>query len=207
MNNSPYKVEQGDQWAPSRADAYFRVEIKPGAYGLGVFAGEPIPARAVILKDGGTVVSSVEDVSADKAYAVLIARDIYLAPNDYSDPDPFWLMNHSCNPNVMRIGGLIYVARRNISVGEQLTIDYAPLLAGRADWTLACRCGDERCRKIITGNDWKSEVLSAALWEEWLPHIQRDIMQSRSARDLGAGRLDRRRGGLRRRVLRGRWSG
>ena len=52
------------------------------------------------------------------------------------------------------------VARRDISVGEELTLDYG-LVEGDeslvADWE--CACGSSECRNKTTGRDWMLPAL------------------------------------------------
>ncbi|MFX0114821.1 MAG: SET domain-containing protein [Candidatus Hodarchaeota archaeon] len=59
-------------------------------------------------------------------------------------------INHSCNPNVfaLLIDNKRYIyARRDISVGEELTFDYCIDSGGDVVWE--CNCGSPRCRKTI----------------------------------------------------------
>jgi SET domain-containing protein len=62
-------------------------------------------------------------------------------------------INHSCAPNLGIRGQLLFVARRDIAAGEELTYDWAMEEhgAGRA----RCRCGARGCRRVLTGRDWK----------------------------------------------------
>ena len=66
-----------------------------------------------------------------------------------------YFMNHSCDSNVWMRNGWTLVARRDISVGEELTLDYALVEGDESflpDWE--CACGSSECRKKITGQDW-----------------------------------------------------
>jgi hypothetical protein len=79
--------------------------------------------------------------------------------------NPFWNMNHSCDPNAGFINwgrpenGLIPIAaHRRIAKGEQITSDYATFTMsydGTPDgspWEMSpCLCGVENCRGIVTG--------------------------------------------------------
>jgi len=66
-------------------------------------------------------------------------------------------LNHSCDPNcgihVNETGGHDYIAMRNISVGEELTFDYA-MRNYTIDFFPNCGCGSKKCRGKITG--WKN---------------------------------------------------
>jgi len=45
------------------------------------------------------------------------------------------------------------VARKDIDVGEEITIDYAMMES--SDYSFKCNCGFLKCRGVVTGNDWK----------------------------------------------------
>ncbi len=78
---------------------------------------------------------------------------------------PFWNMNHSCNPNAgfvnwgrIENNKIPIVAYRHISVGEEVTADYATFTMaydGTPDgdgWEMKpCLCGEPNCRGTITG--------------------------------------------------------
>ncbi len=76
--------------------------------------------------------------------------------NDFNRITPDWYMNHSCTGNVGfdEVGD--FIALRSIEVDEELTYDYA-LAESSPKFELSCRCGEDNCRKIITGNDWKDK--------------------------------------------------
>lgn len=79
--------------------------------------------------------------------------------------------NHSCNPNLWWEDGLTLVARRDINAGEELTNDYATSTA-LPDFRMACRCGSDNCRRVISGEDWKLETLQAAYGDHWTPALR-----------------------------------
>jgi SET domain-containing protein len=59
------------------------------------------------------------------------------------------LVNHSCAPNLKvrrRRGHLLFVSRRAIAAGEELTIDYR--FSPDID-LVACKCGTPSCRGTI----------------------------------------------------------
>lgn len=182
MRKSPYEIANSRAYAPSVSRAYFKVEVKEISPGFkGLYALEAIPKGAVIACDGGSVVSSLDDHICDNNYVALLDENLWLAPADYDAIEPIYFLNHSCDPNVARYGGLIYVAKRDIAAGTELTGDYAPFISGYGDYTLTCSCGSAKCRKIVTSSDWEREDLATALWEEWLPFVQKKIMKRRMA--------------------------
>lgn len=69
-------------------------------------------------------------------------------------------MNHSCDANSFSPGGFDFeIAVRDIAAGEQLTSDYGSL---NLESPLCCACGSERCRGVITGDDFED---LAPVWD------------------------------------------
>lgn len=66
-------------------------------------------------------------------------------------------MNHHCNGNVGCDEDSNFVTIKNIRKGDELCFDYA-LVISNPNYKLKCKCGDKKCRKIITGNDWKDAL-------------------------------------------------
>jgi uncharacterized protein len=87
-----------------------------------------------------------------------IADDLFLSPLTQAEFEGLMMfLNHSCEPNVGIQGQIVFVARRAIAAGEELTLDYATI--ERPAEPMACRCGAECCRGIITGQDWRKPEL------------------------------------------------
>jgi uncharacterized protein len=66
-------------------------------------------------------------------------------------------INHSCEPNVGIRGQVTFVALRDVAAGEELTYDWA--MEENHPTRTMCRCGARRCRRILTGQDWKRPAL------------------------------------------------
>jgi len=66
-------------------------------------------------------------------------------------------VNHSCDPNcgvrVNETGAPDLVARRDITVGQEITFDYAMRNYSVEHFPSRCLCGTEKCRGRVTG--WK----------------------------------------------------
>ncbi len=173
-------LRDGHRFAPSEVAIFSRVTVRV-IHNLGysgLFAEEFIPKGTIIARDGGKVLFSIDDIPSDQKYCTLISENLFLAPSDYESKSPLEYLNHSCDSNTSRIGGLVYMAKRDIDSGEEINIDYAPLVAGLDNWTMNCLCGSKNCRKVVTGDDWLRPELGVTLWNEWLPHIQRKIITS-----------------------------
>jgi D-alanine-D-alanine ligase len=84
-----------------------------------------------------------------RQYAYPITDEVWVMWSKY--PKEWKPINHSCNPNAW-LEGLDLVARRFISSGEQITIDYATFCHSTME-EFECTCGDPECRHLITGND------------------------------------------------------
>src|SRR5438067_13251754 len=62
--------------------------------------------------------------------------------------------NHSCDANTWMRDALTTEAKRGISQGEEITIDYAVMTAV-PNWSMTCNCGAALCRAIVRGDDWR----------------------------------------------------
>jgi hypothetical protein len=85
-----------------------------------------------------------------------------------------WYLNHSCEGNCGFNEDGDFVAIRDVAHGEELTYDYA-LAESNPNFIMKCTCGSKKCRKVITGNDWKDESFWARSREYMLPHLRRLI--------------------------------
>ena len=83
-----------------------------------------------------------------------------------------WYFNHSCSGNLGFDDRGDFVSRRNIAAGEELTYDYG-LVESQSAFKMKCECGSRKCRRTITGNDWKKEGLfSSADHKFMLPWLR-----------------------------------
>ena len=89
---------------------------------------------------------------------IQIDDDFFLAPLSKKEHDLVMMfINHSCEPNVGVKGQITYVAMRNITPGEELTLDYA--MIDDDDFEMQCECGKPNCRRVVSGKDWKLKKL------------------------------------------------
>jgi hypothetical protein len=68
------------------------------------------------------------------------------------DPKRWKPINHSCEPNSW-LEGLNLVARKNITKGELITLEYATFCADTLE-SFECGCNSSNCRKIIRATDY-----------------------------------------------------
>lgn len=110
-------------------------------------ARQSIKSGSMIAVIGGLVVDQ-----RDEMLAMPIGNGLYL--HQISD-DHKGTVNHSCDPNCRIDGFNKLVARRDISAGEELTIDYGTVSIGNGSTIIdSCRCGSENCRHTIRSDDY-----------------------------------------------------
>jgi hypothetical protein len=146
----------------------------------GVYAVEAIPSGDVVAVFGGVLYlgERIADVPGDVAHLGLqIEEDIYLVP---TEAGPAHRLNHSCDPNCGFDGQVVVVTMRPVAAGEQLFFDYA-MCDGTPYDEFTCRCGSERCRGEITGDDWRLPELHRRYEGYFSPYLRRRIEASRHA--------------------------
>jgi SET domain-containing protein len=89
-----------------------------------------------------------------------------------------WYFNHSCDNNLGFSKKGDFVATRNIKKGEELTYDYG-LAESNPTFKMKCLCRTKKCRKIITGKDWKNKEYQKKNSEYFLPLLRELINASR----------------------------
>lgn len=165
------------EYVPINTQIFYKLKIAQSRLsddiGLGTFVQENISKGSVIIIGGGQLTSDASKLPKDRDYAGVFSKKYLMAPLDYDNPSPNWLMNHSCNPNVKIIGGLIVVARNDIYKEDELTVDYSVVAAGDFWFEMECKCKSPNCRKIVTNSDWKNKKLFDKYYDEWAPFIQK----------------------------------
>jgi hypothetical protein len=131
--------------------------------GYGIFATRPIPAGEVVFRGEGRAQRLVTrrhvetrwtegDRQLFRQYAYPISDEVFAIWDE--DPLQWAPQNHSCDANT-GFDGLDVVARRDIAMGEELTLDYADLLNEWGDG-FECRCGAANCRGMVRGTPGSS---------------------------------------------------
>jgi uncharacterized protein len=127
-----------------------------GTKGLGVFAGEAIPAGTTVAGFGGCVVDRAELDTLDEKYrthSLQIDDHLFIVSElPFDDAD---YVNHSCDPNCGIVGSVLLVTMRAVAAGEELCFDYAMTDTDDYD-EFECSCGTPLCRGTITGADWQA---------------------------------------------------
>ena len=119
--------------------------------GQGAFAAEPVPARRKIGEIRGEAISVREARRRAKGVARIMIVELSdkRAIDASQSTDPLRFTNHSCRPNaVLRIrqGRVEFYALRDITPGEEITVDYGQT---HHEGRLACQCGAPGCRGAL----------------------------------------------------------
>lgn len=141
----------------------FKIKPSPKHKGIGVFALRDIKKGTLICDakkvDEDYFVPWEEFDKLDRITQQTVVdfcaqdKDGYYGPIDLNYTPVPLQMNHHCSGNVGCDEKCNFVAIKNIKDGEELCFDYA-LAISNPDYCLKCNCGDTRCRKLVTGNDW-----------------------------------------------------
>ena len=157
---------------------HIRIGRSPIA-GQGLFAGDNIRAGTVVLRLGGRLVTTTElDALIDEANTA----DQYVDTTTVFDDAHLVLpadtiihfANHSCDPNLRHEDAYDVVARRDITAGEELTIDYGTN-SGAPGFAMSCSCGASDCRGQVTSDDWRIADLQRRYAGHWVPALARRI--------------------------------
>ncbi len=134
---------------------------KSGKGGVGLFAKQDIRKGEVVFIKSGHILTWEQTRRAARKigdYWMQIHDDFFLCPTTKDEVrDTAIFVNHSCDPNIGPDGQVTFVTLRDIKAGEELCYDYAMDTA--CTYELKCNCGSSKCRKTITGNDWKLKEL------------------------------------------------
>lgn len=121
--------------------------------GSGLFASEGITSGEIVSVMGGKILTADECEQLGETDSYYITHTLSLFPGIYlgshapSLRDDSELFNHSCDPNIGVLGQILFVARRDISEGEELTFDYdtTEIVAEPFD----CDCGSPNSNEFF----------------------------------------------------------
>jgi SET domain-containing protein len=116
----------------------------------GVYAVEGIPAGRKVIEYTGQKISRRETKRRGQGeLTYLFTLDDYWTIDGAYGGSGAEIINHSCDPNLYTWicrGHILYMSRRAIQPGEELTVDY--LFSDKIE-EVPCRCGAGICRGTI----------------------------------------------------------
>jgi SET domain-containing protein len=149
--------------------------VKPSPiHGTGTFTTSNISAGEVVWIFGGTLFAREDiDVGRSNKQTLMQIDDGLWLGNWVDEPlSDDYFINHSCDSNLWMKDEVTLVARRDISAGEEATMDYSMHFADPG-WTMrnVCSCGSPLCRGTITGRDWMLKDLQERYRDHFSPLI------------------------------------
>jgi uncharacterized protein len=165
------------------------VEVRPSPIaGRGLFATADLPARTVVSRLGGRLVSTAEltrvIATADHYVDTIVVsadRHLLVAPGENR------FGNHSCDPNLGWVDEYTLATMLDVSAGQELVSDYAMSTAD-PDYVLRCHCPSYRCRQMVEGSDWRIPQLQARYQGWWVPYVQSLVDAVSASPSATAGR-------------------
>ena len=152
--------------------------VSLGSRGRGVVAERNFKQGEVIAIWRGSIITERKVIAlsdSERSQLLQVDEDTFLVTNkalltvDY--------INHSCEPNCGFTDSTTLVAMREIATGEAITFDYA-MSDTKTIFAFDCWCGSAKCRKKISGDDWRLADLQKRYSGWFAPHVARLIKQS-----------------------------
>jgi len=149
-----------------------KVELRPGADGIGVFACEAISAGETLLALAHVFVEHPE------RHTIQLDARLHQAGTDEIDD----FLNHSCAPNTaLDFERLELRAVRPIAAGEELNFNYLS-----SEWDMAapfaCVCGAPHCHRLIRGFRHLNAEQQEALAPDASPFLRQRLAELRALR-------------------------
>lgn len=146
-----------------------------------LFATAAIAKGEVLVVKGGYILTREQRDRIGEELGpseIQITEDLFIGPTTPAEREGGMMhLNHSCEPNLGLQGQVVFVAMRDITADEELTIDYA--MTDDEPYEMECRCGSEACRRLITGADWRKPELQRKYDGYFSWFIQRRIYSTR----------------------------
>lgn len=116
---------------------------------VSIYTSVSIPAKTMLMELGGEIV--IQDLSQADPSWNQISPNMFLKPSgsitDY--------LIHSCDPNCfLRVSAkrVFLYSLYIIPVNANLTVDFSVNSSDTPEtWQMECKCGSNKCRKIISG--------------------------------------------------------
>lgn len=149
--------------------------------GRGLFAVTAIAQGEIVCVKGGHLLDRTAMALYGGAIGdaeLQVTDELYLAPSHADEFEQVMMfLNHACEPNVGIQGQIVFVAMRNVAAGEELTLDYATI--DHDTPSFRCRCGSDRCRGVVTGQDWQRPDLQSKYGQYFSWYLLQRIVADR----------------------------
>lgn len=160
-----------------------KIEIRASSiHNRGMHAKEPFHKGEIVFIKGGHILKREQLFTSGVINSYHPIDDEYFLGAEKAEEEDYikLYINHSCNPNCGIRGEITFVAMRDIDAGEELTLDYA--LLDNEHYTFECHCGEECCRTMITGMDWKLPELQDKHFDYFATYLKEKILDSRNGK-------------------------
>ena len=133
---------------PGEVGVFALRNLKKGTiYGRADYGGEKMFSKKVYKSLDKITQKRVHDFCGMYDDGFISIPDVNYMPIHYH-------CNHSCEPNAgFKNDNMVLI--KDVNAGEEILLDCA-FSTTDPDFVLHCKCGSKKCRKIITGNDWKN---------------------------------------------------
>jgi SET domain-containing protein len=133
--------------------AQFKLEIKPSKiHRWGLYAAEDIPARRKVIEYTGERLNRIQTKRRSEEQGKMIylfTLNSYWTIDGAVGGSGAQYINHCCDPNIVTVirgEHILYMTRKAIKKGEELTVDYH---FAKDIEKYVCRCGAANCRGTI----------------------------------------------------------
>lgn len=133
--------------------AFYKLEIKRGGiHRYGLFAAENIPKNRKVIEYTGERINRRETKRRSEEQGSMIylfTLDNYWTIDGAAGGSGAEYINHCCDPSIRVLitkGHILYMAKRAIKKGEELTVDYH---FSKDIERIPCYCGSPKCRGTI----------------------------------------------------------
>lgn len=129
---------------------YFTSEltVRSNNKGRGVYTIQDLTLNARVCRINGKRIQFKDTLElSDESVELQTGKNEYILP-EY----PFFLFNHSCDPNCGINSDLELITLRPVKKREELIWDYSTSMMERS-WAMDCNCGVWYCRKWIRDFD------------------------------------------------------
>lgn len=154
---------------------------KSQIHGVGVIATVPIKAGEKLMEFGGQPITAADiETELYRMRSIWrVGEDQFLALLE-SDPMPSLdeNLNHSCDANSWLTDDVTLSARRDLAVGEEITLDQGTWNFDDEEYVWDqphCSCGAQGCRARLGNDDWRLPDVQARYKRHFHSFVQRMI--------------------------------